>query len=186
MKQESKIPKTDRLIGLSAMIISLLTLIIFIYQTHLIRQQARLSVEPRLQFSTDKLNNYPFKTFRQILINKGLGPAIIYDPKIIYQNKNYDLDFAKFTKDKFPESYVLCYTIQTYRLGEGHYMLPKDTVVLFRYTVQLERDPECSENLNFDTKTEDPRWDIELTYSSIYKDVKWRLNLSDNTPIVVK
>lgn len=186
MKQESKIPKTDRLIGLSAMIISLLTLIIFIYQTNLIREQARLLVEPRLQFATEEFEINSFKTFRQILINKGLGPAVIYDPKIIYQNKNYKLDFGEFTEDKFPEIYERCYTIETKDLSEGEYMLPKDTVVLFSYKVQLPRNPECIKCLNFDTKTGYPRWDIELTYSSIYKDVKWRLKITENTPIVVK
>ena len=75
----------DRIIGLSAMLISLMTLIIFLYQTNLIKKQSVLSVRPRLTFSKniDKTvtvkdsTNSTTISIRLTLRNNGLGPAII-------------------------------------------------------------------------------------------------------------
>ncbi|MBT8223808.1 MAG: hypothetical protein KJN96_11640, partial [Eudoraea sp.] len=50
---------SDRILGLSAMSISFITLVIFIYQTNLMSKQNYLSILPYLQLSTsnDSENN---------------------------------------------------------------------------------------------------------------------------------
>lgn len=65
-----KLPKTDRLVGISAMIISLLTLIIFTYQTNVIRKQSKLSAKPRLSFITSQTVIDSLVIFEQTLTNK--------------------------------------------------------------------------------------------------------------------
>lgn len=186
MKRKLILPTTDRLIGISAMIISLLTLIIFTYQTYFFREQSRLLVEPRLHFNTEEIENSMFVTFKQVVTNQGLGPAIICDSKITYQNKDYEVSFEELAEDKFPDYCEYYFSGEIQDINEGIYISPKDTVVLYRFTVILEKYPEFKKYLNFDTTNDKPKWDIELSYSSIFRDKKWSTNITDNKPILVK
>lgn len=56
---------TDRLLGTSAMVINVLTLIIFIYQTDIMRLQSKLSVKPRLDFTTNQGGNDSLISFQE-------------------------------------------------------------------------------------------------------------------------
>ncbi|MEP0134343.1 MAG: hypothetical protein ABJJ25_08950 [Eudoraea sp.] len=80
---------SDKIVGLSAMSISVLTLIIFIYQTNLMSKQNYLSILPYLQISTsnDKAEN----TFSLDIKNHGVGPAIIESVIIYYKGEKHDL-----------------------------------------------------------------------------------------------
>lgn len=80
---------SDKIVSLSAMSISILTLIIFIYQTNLMSKQNYLSILPYVQISTsnDKANN----TFSLDIKNHGVGPAIIESVIIYYKDEKHDL-----------------------------------------------------------------------------------------------
>ena len=71
------------------MSISVLTLIIFIYQTNLMSKQNYLSILPYVQISTsdDKAEN----TFSLDIRNHGVGPAIIESVIIYYKGEKHDL-----------------------------------------------------------------------------------------------
>jgi len=81
--------KSERLLSLTAMVLSFVTLIIFIYQTNLMRSQNYLSILPYLQFSVldDNFEN----NLALILKNHGVGPAILESVTLEYQGKRYDL-----------------------------------------------------------------------------------------------
>lgn len=69
-----KLISNELLIGIAAMIISLSTLFVFIYQTNLIRKQQYMSVYPHLSF----IHMTPGSLdYRFILRNQGIGPAFI-------------------------------------------------------------------------------------------------------------
>ena len=80
---------SERLLSLSAMSISFITLVIFIYQTNLMSRQNYLSILPYLALTTthDNANH----TFNLDLKNHGVGPAIIESVTFIYDDKRYDL-----------------------------------------------------------------------------------------------
>ena len=59
----------DRILGISAMVISLLTLAIFIYQTDIMRVQSKLSVKPRLDFTTNQGGTDSIIVFKEVLIS---------------------------------------------------------------------------------------------------------------------
>lgn len=92
---------TDRVVGLSAMFISVLTLITFIYQTKLMQKQAKLSVLPYLSVSSS-YNTGDEPSFKLILINEGVGPAIIESRKVFYKGEEYDVDFFDFLAQQIP------------------------------------------------------------------------------------
>ncbi|MFD2588958.1 hypothetical protein ACFSQJ_18680 [Croceitalea marina] len=95
---------TDRLIGVSAMVISLLTLIIFIYQTNIMREQSKLSVKPRLDFTLNSSIQDTTLILQEVVQNKGLGPAIIDSIYFKYKEDSYEVDTEKFLKQKFPKN----------------------------------------------------------------------------------
>lgn len=80
---------SERVLSISAMAISFITLIIFIYQTNLMRRQNHLSIMPYLMLSTT--NDSGNSTFEINLKNHGVGPAIIESVAIAYRGKRYDL-----------------------------------------------------------------------------------------------
>ena len=104
MKHKFKLPTTDRLIGISAMIISILTLLIFIFQTHIMYKKSKLSVKPSLYISPIFKDDGTTYTLEHYVTNKGLGPAIIQSSTQSYQNANYTLvDFHHLIMQKFPD-----------------------------------------------------------------------------------
>ncbi len=88
---------TERILGISAMGISFITLVIFIYQTNLMSKQNYLSILPYLSLSTS--DNAQDNTFSLTLDNYGVGPAIIESVNLKYQGENEDL--IKYDDDIF-------------------------------------------------------------------------------------
>lgn len=80
---------SEKLVSISAMSISFITLLIFIYQTNLMRRQNDLSIMPYLDISTT--NDLEKATFELNLLNHGVGPAIIESVRLKYQGQQYDL-----------------------------------------------------------------------------------------------
>ncbi|NNJ88801.1 MAG: hypothetical protein HKP53_05320 [Eudoraea sp.] len=80
---------TEKILGISAMSISFITLIIFVYQTNLMSKQNYLSILPYLQVSTS--NNAAENSFTISLLNHGVGPAILESVTMIQDGKRNDL-----------------------------------------------------------------------------------------------
>lgn len=96
---------SDKLVSLSAISISFITLLIFIYQTNLMRRQNYISIMPYLMLSTT--NNSEKNTFEINLKNHGVGPAIIESAVLTYQGERYRLEdynhyFFNFLASKAP------------------------------------------------------------------------------------
>lgn len=65
---------SEKLLSLSALLVSLGTLMVFIYQTRLIQIQQYRSVYPHVLLSNAY---YPSLNYQYIMVNNGIGPAII-------------------------------------------------------------------------------------------------------------
>lgn len=81
---------SEKLLSFSAMAISFITLLIFIYQTNLMSRQNYLSIMPYLEISTSTSTTK--HSFTLDLKNHGVGPAIIESVMINYQGKTYNLE----------------------------------------------------------------------------------------------
>lgn len=96
---------SDRILGISAMSISFLTLIIFIYQTNLMSKQNYLSILPYLGISTS--NNPTNGNYAISLDNFGVGPAIIESVFVTYLGEtedltDYDNHLLTYLQNKIP------------------------------------------------------------------------------------
>ena len=79
---------TDRIVSISAMLVGLGSLFIVLYQTTLMREQAKASVLPYLMIAYNSGNDGSYIALQ----NEGLGPALIDRIRVIHQGKAFDGD----------------------------------------------------------------------------------------------
>lgn len=171
---------TDRILGLSAMMISLLTLIIFIYQTNIMRKQSRLSVTPRLSFNQQENINDSIYTYRNNMINKGLGPAIVESVIVIYKGERIDLRFSDFFEKYFPRFQEFAYLESDTRLSKGSTLAQGESVNFFTIVVPVKQVEGFRNYLA--AEGDNLPFDIEVIYRSIYKE-RWKMYLHSDEPI---
>lgn len=177
-----KLPSQNTLISFTAMLMSTLTLIIFIYQTNIISTQSKLSVRPRLTFYTVQSQQDSIISFSQVVTNKGLGPAIFKEGFIRYKGEKHVLDFESFFIEKFLRLEEFGDIIQI-NIGETESaLLPTERAVFFSFEVEESKVAELSEYLGLDVVTNDVPWNIEVQYSSMYEEL-WRISDEDNKPV---
>ena len=82
---------TDRILSVSAIMIGLMTLVVYFIQTRLIIDQQHAGVWPCIELSgTDDNKGTTDKAFFRVnVINKGIGPALIKKVEIKYKGKIY-------------------------------------------------------------------------------------------------
>jgi hypothetical protein len=97
---------TDRIVGVSAMLVGLGSLAIVLYQTALIREQAKASVLPYLMIAYVSSNEGAYITMR----NMGLGPARIEHIRVLHGGSTFDGDpyayYATLPDTKIPADRV--------------------------------------------------------------------------------
>ena len=169
---------TDRIIGFSAMFISLISLVFFILQTQMMSKQNRLSVMPRLSFTQSQGDNNNGFTLGLILENKGLGPAIIESSAILFGEERYELNFSTFIDEELVQIDTLLHKQSTSSIIEGSTILPREEVQLFLIELPLEKVPTLMEHVS---AIEDSI-DVEVIYTSIYEE-RWLIRWSSDPEI---
>ncbi len=92
---KEKFWSSDKILGLSAILISLGMFASIVYQNKLIQKQQNASVLPYLEI----WNSSNLKHYKLLLVNNGIGPAFIRKVRIIYEEKTYELDPYNFFAD---------------------------------------------------------------------------------------
>lgn len=175
---------TDRILGVSAMLISILTLAIFVYQTNIMRVQSKLSVKPRLDFTNNQGGNDTLIAYQEVLENKGLGPAIIDSIYIKFEGRQYALDAEKFFLGKFPKLLEYGYLSQHATLGEGVTLTPNEERSLFKYIIPVSKVDSAFAYLGI-TNIDDVPFEFEVIYTSIYEDEKWLVSNNESVPVKI-
>lgn len=168
----------DRIMAISAILISLLTLIIFIYQTNLMHKESRLSVTPRIGFHTVFSEGDSTITYSFSIQNKGIGPAIIDSAKVIFEGKKYEVDMEYFFATVYPGLVNYGNFNSFASIGEGSTLTANERQVLFSYTFDEENMQEIQKYLNVD-EDDDLPFNLILQYRSIYED-RWIIDSDDN------
>lgn len=177
---KTKGPSTDRIIGISAMLISLMTLIIFLYQTHLIKDQSRLSVRPRLTFNKNVVKSITKNETEgdQIMIeitlslrNDGLGPAIIESSRILDRGSSYEL--MTFFEEAYPALLEFGFFTQITELTQGEAIRASKSIDLFTYQYDLMNEEAIKKLLNAEIVYDFP-FEYEVIYSSMYEE-RWQV-----------
>lgn len=173
----------DKLIGISALIISLSTLGVFVYQTNLIRKQQYMAVYPHLN-----LTNYYSSSlnYKYVLENEGVGPAFLRSLRIKELNGTTYESLLEYLNHKIQDRDSIW--IHYSDLYEGMLIQAEEEVVLFGLS-----DSEYQESKGRPENTVEGAsklWDflnsdsleVELMYESIYGE-QWTITNHSNAPV---
>lgn len=175
---------SDKMIGLSAMLISLLTFVIFLYQTSIIRKQSRLSVTPRFTLEEEvNIGEDSTFTFRTVLANKGVGPGIVESVKILYNGKVFDGNFYGFITDEISKRKGSEKVVQTGGVGKAAVLQSNESYVLYKIKGAQSKMGEILKH--YRTGDGQVVYNVEVIYSSMYEE-KWRIRQNDfDHPVVL-
>lgn len=159
------------------MFIGLMTLVIFIYQTNIMREQSRLSVQPILSFSIEQEFRDSIVTVREVLQNKGLGPAIIKELNIIHENTKLDFDVEKYFRENYTHLYAKVNFIRNLELNNTAVLSNGEKLILYEVTFNVKDLDQLANELSSTDSRESPI-NMMATYQSIYKQ-QWKTHNND-------
>ncbi|HAS42879.1 MAG TPA: hypothetical protein DCS93_20535 [Microscillaceae bacterium] len=166
---------SDKIVSASAILISLMTLFVSLYQTAMIRKQQRLSVLPYLS-----LGNYNTggPNYKLVLKNDGIGPAFIESVEIVYKGKKYPYDLPVFMSKSMPDSIKKIKRMSHSNIYEGQ-MIPAGTTIPLLAIHNSREDADKLVILLRSLKKEGLQ--LHIIYRSVYEE-RWRLSFDSTIP----
>lgn len=172
---------SERVLSLTAMVLSFVTLIIFIYQTNLMRRQNYLSILPYIQFATH--NNQVEKSFALSLKNHGVGPAILESVTIEYRDRKYDL--AKYDNELVKLLTTMAPELDSIR-GYAFSTLDKGVAIPANSTYVIMEIKKAPQQYELFTRNLQKLLDNGLQYTIVYKSIQdehWMIQNNSDGPI---
>lgn len=175
----------DRIVSVSAIIVSLATLLMILYQTILTREEQHVSVMPSLRIGYGFSDTLGVVNERIWLQNDGLGPAFIEKVIIIDSLGKHEGDVF----DYFEKVNGNRRSKRVTRLPKG-FIIPKNDglTVYSKYTdidsskVVLSNYFEMPYEISRMPTDKQNKAIIEVYYKSVYDD-KWKVRSDSPTPI---
>lgn len=172
MNEKQPFWTSEKILGLSAMLISLCTLFVFIYQTNLIRKQQYMSVYPHLDISNRGTGT---KNYQLILRNEGIGPALVKSVKITGPNgKIYD-DIVDYLDEVFATNDSVNYLYSNITPGR---LIPANEII----PIIEEANKNADAGLQIAKALGVKGLKAEILYESIYGE-QWLLSSDELLPI---
>ncbi len=163
---------TQKLISGIAFLVSIGTLMVFIYQTNLIRKQQYMSVYPYLEMGNYNTNS---TNYRYVLENNGIGPAIIKHVEVQKGAGKIYTDFIDYlTATIQPEDSINFFYASIY---PGRLIPANEEINVFG--VRKNCTAKGITNLQNILNHEELR--IEIEYESIYQE-RWKVNNRNSIP----
>ena len=164
---------TDRVVSFSAMFVSILTLITFVYQTRLMKVQSQLSVMPHLGVLT---NSGPDPAFLELeLINQGVGPAIIEERIIYHDGKPYEMELVEFMRQR--GNILDSLGVVSFASTNAGSVIPAgESIILFKIEGDDRKVVMAAEYL------QSLDLGFEIIYRSIYNK-RWRIDAQNDFPV---
>lgn len=178
MKKKNLLKKTslfwtsERILAASAMIISISTLLVFAYQTNLMRKQQYMSVYPYLMFAN--YSNYS-PQYKFVLHNNGIGPALITSTKIMDNGKVDDRDIADYMRSAIKPGDSINFLSSNVYPG---LLIPKNGKIEL---IALYGKNTTSGIVKLHNLLHNENLEFIIEYESIYGE-KWRLGTNSKIP----
>ena len=173
----------DKLLGVSAIIISLSTLFVFVYQTNLIRKQQYMSVYPHLNLTNYNSGSLNYK---YILKNEGVGPAFIKEIHVKEKNGQVHESLLAYVDSKIADEDSV--SIHYSDIYVGRLLSAGDEVILFGLSdngylksYNLPENTVDGANLLREVLNHDSL-DVEIVYESIYGE-RWSIDSHSYSPV---
>ena len=175
---------TERVLSVSAIVVSIATVIALIYQSNLVRKQNEMNLKEQYASVMPYLTmgftgDVDDKSFELTLKNEGLGPAFIEDIKINYRDSLYNMSIFKFYQNVLKVNNENNIRILRTDIGKNTVLPAGKTIsLLLFFTNQSEGFRLLDAFATLEAK-------IEITYSSIYGQ-KWKMKSIDDIHIPVE
>ncbi len=172
----------EKLLGLSAIIISLSTLFVMAYQTNLVRKQQYMSVYPHLDltnFNSGSLN------YKYVLTNEGVGPAFVKEIHVKEKNGQAHESLVAYVEGALSEEDSIA--IHYSDLYAGRLIPAGEEIILFglsdnSYLNSYNLPPNTVEGAEtLRSLLNDESIMIEIVYESIYGE-RWSINNHSYSP----
>ena len=153
--------KSEMIVALAAIVVSVMSLAVYIFQANIMMDQQHTAVWPHVEWSTTYVSDDQNQEFYISVVNKGVGPALVKDTKLYLDGKVYkNGDYDDFMKDLMGEGRRDSLWI-LYSVVDNRVMAPGDEVRIFHVkNWQGARIPVVDYS----------RYKYELCYCSIYDD----------------
>lgn len=151
---------TEMIVALAAIVVSIMTLFVYIYQARIMQEQQHTSVWPHVEWATTYYSEVS-QEFYISVVNKGVGPALVNDTKLYLDDKAYSYnEYSEFMKDLLGQGKRDSLWI-VYSVADNRVLAPGDEVKIFHVKNWREaRIPKVDFN----------RIRYTLCYCSIYND----------------
>lgn len=166
---EKKFWNSEKIISLSAFVVSIATLLALMYQirlsgeqNELVRKEQYASVLPYLEIWPSSRSSTHFSLS---IVNNGIGPAFINEVKVVYKGQEYEGDPNTFYYSKIVEIDTILFGYGS--VGKGHVLRAGEERSLIETNVS--RADADKLKYWFGRPTADgERAKVEITYSSVY------------------
>ncbi len=179
----------DRVVSVSAILVSLATLIMILYQTNLMRKEQVSSVMPSLTIGYSVHENDSLISEKIWISNRGLGPAFIERIETEYNGQSFDLDPYGYLLEN--ELNLKGEIITINRLYPGSVLPADDGLVLLEKSTDSSSAIVLSNTFQFpyDVKNmpsdKEQKVVIKITYRNVYGD-EWIVSSDSSTPTPVE
>ena len=173
---------SDKFLSLSALLVSLLTLIVFVYQTDLIRKQQFRSVYPHLVLTNQASGSL---NYQYVLLNQGIGPAMLKDINITHLSGEKYESLAEYVASEINEKdSIFFYNSDIY---EGRLIPAGEEIPLFGMISEKELAKYGVRNTIYGANKlrsiiNNDSLEVRITYESIYEE-SWTISNWDPRPI---
>ena len=175
--------KDERILSVSAIIISLATLFLIFYQTNLIRKEQKASVLPSLiigysfEGGGDRIDESIWVT------NQGLGPAFIDEIRILQNDKEYNTDPYGYLVSNYDREEISFIN----RIVPGRIIPANEGITLVKKVTDSTSQIVLSNTFEFPYEISQMPADnpnkavIEIIYKNVYGD-RWKISSDKSTP----
>ena len=166
---------TEKIVSVSAIFISAITLYVTFEQLNVSREQQRLSVLPYLS-----MGNYytGSPNYKLVIQNDGIGPAFIESITVTYKGKKHEMDLISFLYEEFPQDLDSIPALSHSNIYKGM-LIPAGHKIEH---LSIQDSQKSADNLLvLLDKLDKETFDFEIVYSSIYKE-KWKLKIGETSP----
>ncbi len=172
--------KSEKVLSISAMSMSFITLLIFVYQTNLMREQNNLSILPYLAVTTTTNSAVP--VFELNMENHGIGPAIIESVELTYKDTTYNLNDYDNSMYKF---FVILVPELDSIKHFSHSSLEKGMAIPANSLYNILKVNDSLEEFHLMAKTMKDLLEDGFNYEIIYKSIqneRWLIHYNSQGP----
>ncbi len=172
--------KSEKVLSISAMSMSFITLLIFVYQTNLMREQNNLSILPYLAVTTTTNSAVP--VFELNMENHGIGPAIIESVELTYKDMTYNLNDYDNSMYKF---FVILVPELDSIKNFSHSSLEKGMAIPANSLYNILKVNDSLEEFHLMAKTMKDLLEDGFNYEIIYKSIqneRWLIHYNSQGP----